>query len=201
MHRRISLAIRDLAEQNIVLQRGRGVVALGVEELDLPLRLFRQIAAEDVPRLEQPLLHRLVEHVEAMARRDQPERQGQQLFALLPMQAGVAACAVGGTYDAPKFGQFLGADKAELLEEFMIGRQTGEHLGHCPRDLAAGLDQILGQPNLVEHRANISVVGERIEIENRADRRAEQQVFRDARVRVVALRIEGLDKIGDAVGD
>ena len=44
------------------------------------------------------------------------------------------------------------------------------------------------------------IAGQRIEIENGADRRAEQQVFRDARVGVVALRIEGLDQIGDAIG-
>ena len=42
-HRRVGLAIGDLAEQDVVLQRGRGVVALGIEELDLVAQLLRQV--------------------------------------------------------------------------------------------------------------------------------------------------------------
>src|SRR3954452_16307410 len=44
------------------------------------------------------------------------------------------------------------------------------------------------------------IAGERLEIENRANRRAEQQVFRDASIRVVTLRVVGFDQIGDLVG-
>ena len=115
------------------------------------------------------------------------------------VQAGHAA-GIGRAEDRGVFRQLLRADEAELVEELVIRRQAGEHLGHRRGDLAAGLDQVLGQPDLVEHGADVLIAGQRLEIENGADRRAEQQVFRDAGIRVVALRIEGLDQVGDPVG-
>ena len=88
-----------------------------------------------------------------MARRDQPERQRQQLFALLRVQAGRRRRVSAALRIAANSGSSSRADEAELLEELVIGRQVGEHLGHRRGDLAAGLDQILGQPDLVEHGA------------------------------------------------
>ena len=85
--RRISLAIGDLAEQDVVLYRSRRVVALGVEEFDLRPRLGRQIIPEYPAGFEQALLHRLVDDIEPVARRDQPEGQGEELCADPPVKA------------------------------------------------------------------------------------------------------------------
>ena len=93
------------------------------------------------------------------------------------VQAGHAA-GIGRAEDRSVFRQLLRADEAELVEELVIRRQTGEHLGHRRGNLAAGLDQVLGESELVEHGADVLIVGQRLEIENRADRRPEQQIFR-----------------------
>src|SRR3954451_4236264 len=77
--RRIRLTVSYFAEQNIVLNRRRRIVTLRIEELDLLLYLRRKTGAKYFPRPEEPLLHRLVEHVEPMTRRDQLERQRQEL--------------------------------------------------------------------------------------------------------------------------
>ena len=135
-----------------------------------------------------------------MPRRDQLERQGQQLVPLLPVEPADPA-TFGGGEDRGEFRQFMRADKAELLEKFVFGRQTGEHLGHRRGDLTPGLDKVVGQPELVEHAAHMNIVGERVELEGGADRRPEQQVLGDRGVRVVALGVVGLDEVRDALGD
>src|SRR5881394_3693157 len=80
----IGLAISDLAEEHVILQRGGGVVAGGIEKLDL------------AACLEEALLHAFLENAEAMPRRDQLERQGQQLVPLLPVEPADPATFGGG---------------------------------------------------------------------------------------------------------
>ena len=60
------LPVGELAEQDVVLQRRRGVVGGGVEEFDRGMRRLRQAFAECVPRLEHPRLDRVVEQAQAM---------------------------------------------------------------------------------------------------------------------------------------
>ena len=135
-----------------------------------------------------------------MARRDQLERQRQELRAILLGKRRGSRLA-DPAEDGDEFGQIVGADKAELLEEFVIGRQVGEHFDHGFGHLLAGRDQIFGQADLVENLQHVSIVGERFEIENGPDRRAEQQVLRDRGIGVEPLGIVGLDQVGNPVLD
>src|SRR5206468_6988001 len=116
---------------------------------DLATRLFRQPLAEGATGFEEALLHVVVENAEAVTRGDQLERQRQQPVALLVVERPYAA-TLGGRQDRREFGQLLSADKTELLEKFVLGRQAGEHLGHRLGDLAASLDEVVGQANPVE---------------------------------------------------
>src|SRR5262249_34320101 len=118
----VGLAVGDLAEQDVVLQRGGGVVAVGIEEFDLVLRLLRQLAAERAARLQKALLQRRVEDIETVARGDQLERQRQQLGPLVARQRLGSAAALRRRQDGAEFRQIAGADKAELLEKFVLGR-------------------------------------------------------------------------------
>ena len=183
-----------------MLQRGGGVIALGIEKLDLPPCLFRHVAAEGGARFEEPLLNALVEDIETMARRDQLERQRQQFLPLFTPQRRDAA-AVEGAQNGGERRQIIGADEAELLKKFMLVGQVGEHLGHHRGNLPADVYEIVGQPDLVEDLQHIGVVGKRLEVENRPDRRPEKKVFGDARIGVVLLDIIGLDEFGDVVRD
>ena len=79
---RLGLTVGDLAEQDVVLQARRRGVALGLEERDRVLELGRQLLAEAPARLEHPLLQRLLDQAEAMARRDQLEGQRHQPLAI-----------------------------------------------------------------------------------------------------------------------
>ena len=135
-----------------------------------------------------------------MPRRDQLERQRQQPGAVVLVE-GCGPAIADPPENCLEFRQVVGADEAELLEERVVRRQVGEQLDHGLGDLLAGLDQVLGQTDLVEHLPHISVVGEGVELERRADRGSEQQVFGDRGVGVEALGVVGLDEVGDAVLD
>ena len=55
---------------------------VGVEERHGAGEIGGQVLAEQTPRLEDPRLQRLVDQAEAMARRDQLERQRDQALAI-----------------------------------------------------------------------------------------------------------------------
>ena len=81
----------------------------------------------------------------------------------------------------------------------MISRQVGEHFDHRFGHLLAGGDQIFDQSDLSQQLQNVGIVCERFEIEDRADRRAKQQVLRHRRVEIEPLGIVSLDKVGNPV--
>src|SRR6266550_2020458 len=116
----IGLAISDLAEEHVILQRGGGVVAGGIEKLDLAACLVRQALAEGAARFEEALLHAFLENAEAMPRRDQLERQGQQLVPLLPVEPADPAIFSGGE-DRGEFRQFMRADKLNCSKNSCSG--------------------------------------------------------------------------------
>ena len=72
-------------------------------------------------RLEQAILHRLVEDVEPMPRRDQLEGQREEFRAII-----LGECRRAPRSDAAEDGLELGkivrADKTELFKELVIGR-------------------------------------------------------------------------------
>ena len=70
---RIRFTIGDLTRQNIILDRGGRVVALGIEELDLLPRFWWKIGAKFRARFEQPALRHIVDNVQPVSRRDQFE--------------------------------------------------------------------------------------------------------------------------------
>src|SRR6266851_4040399 len=196
--RRRGLAIGDLAEEDVVLQRGGGVVTVNVEELDLRAHRRRQIVGEDLAGGEDARLERFVEQTETMTGDDHLEGQREQLAAILRFQR-VAAGLVDAAEDGLELRQGAGADEAVLLEELVLGRQIGEQFDHRLRHLLAHGDEIVGQPDLVEDAQDIGVLGEEIEIEGGSDRRAEQQVLGERGVGVVALGVVALDEMGDAL--
>ena len=69
------LAAHDSTEQNILLDRRRCIVALGVEEFDRTPQLLGQSRGEGAPRLQYPLLYFFVDQIQRVAGRDQFERQ------------------------------------------------------------------------------------------------------------------------------
>ena len=71
----VRFAVSDLAEQDVVLHRGGGVIAIRVEKLDLGPARGRQIGAKYPPGLQQPGLHSLIDDIEPMPCRDQLEGQ------------------------------------------------------------------------------------------------------------------------------
>src|SRR6266446_1602240 len=198
--RRISLAIGNLAKQNVVLHRGRRVITLGIEELDLRLCLGRQISPKRPTCLEQALLHRFVDDIEPVAGRDQPEGQGEEFGAIRPPKPRRSP-ATRTSKNGCKFRQIGGADKAELLEELVIGRQVGEQFDHRFSDLLAGCDKVIDQPHFFENLDYVHVVRERLEVESRTDRGSEQQVFRDRGILIEPVCVVGLDEFGDLVFD
>ena len=101
--------------------------------------------------------------------------------------------------DSYELGEIIGTDEAELLEEFMISRQVGEHFDHRFGHLLAGGDQIFDQADLCQNLQHVGVVRERFEIEDRADRRTKQQVLRHRRVEIEPLGIVSLDEVGNSV--
>ena len=101
--------------------------------------------------------------------------------------------------DSYELGKIIGTDEAELLEEFMISRQVGKHFDHRFGNLLAGGNQIFDQSDLCQNLQHVGVVRERFEIEDRADRRAKQQVLRHRRVEIEPLGIVSLDEVGNSV--
>ena len=196
--RRVGFAVSDLAEQDVVLQRSGGVVARRIEELDLVVHACRQVAMEDPARFQQPLLHALVENAEAVPGGDQLERQRQELLALF-VRERLGAAALEHRENGAEFRQLVRVDEAELLEEFVPGRQVGEHLAHRCRRVPAGFDEVVGQLELIEHRQDIIVAGQCLEIESRPDGGSEQQVFGNAGVAVVMVGIVGLDQLDNVL--
>ena len=150
-HRRIGLAIGDLAEQDVVLHRGCGVIALGVEELDLLPRLGRQIGAEYSARFEQPLSASPRRATSSRCRAGISLNGSERSFARSALASAAAPPLADPPEDGDEFRQIARADKAELLEELVIGRQVGKQLDHRLGHLFAGSDQIFGQPDLGEN--------------------------------------------------
>ena len=173
---------------------------LRIEELDLRPRLRREIGPEYPARLEQAILHCVVENVEPVPRGDEFERQREQLGTIGCMQRP-RPIGADAPEDRHEFRQVIRADEAELLEELVIGRQIGEQLDHRLGHLSAGLDQVVDQPDLCQDLQHVGIVGERFEVEGRTDRRSEQQILRDRGIEVEPLGIVGLHEIGDAVLD
>ena len=77
----------------------------------------------------------------------------------------------------------------------MPGRQVGEQLDHGAGDVDADGHQVVGQPDAIEHLADIGL--EALQRVGVADRGAEQQVLEDRQVAVVALLVERLDQLGE----
>jgi hypothetical protein len=78
----------------------------------------------------------------------------------------------------------------------MARRQIGEQFDHGLRDAGAEPHDVFGQLFAVEQRHDLRIAGKALQLEPVADRRAEQQVFADAEIAVVPLRIEGFDEPG-----
>ena len=131
---RLRLAVGDLAEQDVVLQAGRGGVALGIEERHAAAQLLGQMLPEQAARLEHPRLQGLVHQVQTMPRRRQLERQRDQALAILATER-VQPARIGPGGQRPVLGQIVGADEAELAEVLVIGRQIDEQLDHGGGDL------------------------------------------------------------------
>ena len=124
--RRLGLAVDQAAEQDVVLQRGGGVVAILVVELDRADQRRRQVVGEGVARLQQPLLQRLVDEAQAMARLDIGE--GQRASASRGRRRRWRPVGLADArQQSAELRQIVGADEAELLEERMArpaGRRT-----------------------------------------------------------------------------
>ena len=69
------LPVDQLAEQDIVLQRARGIVAFGIKKLDGTLQVFRQFLGEDRAGLQNFCLQGLVHNTQTMLRSHNLERQ------------------------------------------------------------------------------------------------------------------------------
>src|SRR5512132_275134 len=72
---RLLPAVDQFPEQDVVLHRGSRVVGLRIEEGDGVSQLRRQAFGEGVPRPQEALLDALAKETEAVARRDELERQ------------------------------------------------------------------------------------------------------------------------------
>ena len=92
-------------------------------------------------------------------RGDQLQRQRQQLS---PLGSGsdFDVVAVDGAEDRLEFGQVVGADKAVLLEKSCSAGAPAKISNVFAAICAPGLDQIVGQPGLVEHLAHVFVFGQ-----------------------------------------
>src|SRR5436190_9145329 len=158
----ISLAICDLAKENVVLHRGCRVVALSIEKLDLRLCLRWQLSAKYPTRLEQALLHRFVDDIEPVPGRNEPKGQGEEFGAVRPRKPPRSSAA-RTSKNRREFRQISSADEAELLEELVIGRQIGKQFDHRFGDLFAGGDKVVDQPHFFENLNYVDVIRERFE--------------------------------------
>ena len=149
------------------------------------------------PRLDHARLEALVDQSQAVPGGDQLERQREQLAGLGFVQA-FQADVVDALQDGLELRQVVLVDEAVLREELVARRQAAEQLDHGLGDLVAGAHQELVQPGLAQHVAHVGVGAEVVHVEHAADRRAEQQVFRDRGVAVVERGIEALDPVPDA---
>ena len=122
-----------------------------------------------------------------MLRGDQPERQRQEPGLFLVRRRGERAVGDLREQD-PELGQVVGADEAVLVEEVAVRRDVGEQLDHESRHLHARGIEVVEQRR--RHAAGRRTPGWRAgsPAGTRAARRPEQQVLRDADVRVVARR-------------
>src|SRR5215472_17142165 len=113
-------AAHDRAEEHIFLHRCGRIVALGVEELDRTAEIVRQPLRKDAARLEDPLLHLFVDELERITRGYQLECDRQQFFSWR-LQEALDPSHFHALKDGFKLRQIVGADKTELLEEFVFG--------------------------------------------------------------------------------
>src|SRR5271156_26828 len=102
--------------------------------------------------------------------------------------------------NALKDRQIVGADERELLEQRVFGVQPREQLGHHPGDSGADLEEVMSEPDLVEHLLNVAVSGKPVAFEGRSDRCPEQQIGGNRGVGVIALRVETLDEMSKIAG-
>ena len=79
----LSLTIGHFAEQDIVLKSRRRIILFGIEHLDRVLQFLRQILMEYAARFEDLGLHLFVDMAEAVASRNQFERQRHEARAIL----------------------------------------------------------------------------------------------------------------------
>ena len=92
------------------------------------------------------------------------------------------------------FRHFIGTEKAELIEEGVAGRQVGKDFDHRLGQLPARSEQRLAEAGIANDLPDKGMLGQTVDIEGVAGRRAEQQVFGKRRVGVVACPVEGLDQ-------
>ena len=81
----------------------------------------------------------------------------------------------------------------------MPRRQAAEQLDHRLGELVAGPQQVVVQPRLLEHFANVGVLRQVLEVESLAHRRTEKQVLGQGRIAIEARRIEAVDPVLDTV--
>ena len=80
----------------------------------------------------------------------------------------------------------------------MAGRQAAEDFAHRLGDPKAHRDEVAEDAAALEDVAEAGIVGELAADQPARDRHAEEDVFGDRRLIVVARGIEGLDEIGHA---
>ena len=92
-----------------------------------------------------------------------------------------------------QLGQGVRTDEAEPLEEIVSGRKSLQQIDHDLGRFITDAGEVVGQIKPVENRTHVRIFGDVLRIERRPDRRAEQDVFGERHIRVVAIGIEALD--------
>ncbi len=195
---RLGLAIDQAAEQQVVLDRGGGVVASRVIEIDPASEIGRQRFGNRTPCLQQALLKCRINQIQAMPGLDIGKGHADQAAPIGRRDIGQTVFLQ--TADQLLIGgQLIGSDEAELLEEGMAGWQIGKEFDHGFGNLLAHMQQVLHQTFMLEQLDQERTVDQpRIVKAAACSRCPEQHVFDQAQILVVAVGIKRFDQAGKA---
>ena len=143
--------------------------------------------------MQDARLESLIDEAKAVACGNHLERQRHQQFTVGlfdPFEPGIGRPGEDGLH----LGQIVLPDETETLEELMAWRQAAEQLDHGFGELVPGLEQIVAEPGLAQDVAHVVVARQVLDVEDPTPGRAEEQVFRQRRIAVVALGVELLDQ-------
>ena len=193
---RVGGAVIDPAEEEVVLEGRCGADLLGVVELDAGIGLALEPLAHGAAGLDEAGLDLLVEKAEAMARLDIGERQGQEPRQVVAPEA-LAVAARPPADDGLVLGKLVGGDVNENCSN--SGCPGGR-----PRKISTIVSAICApmaasssaMPSAFSASRQRAVLGKRAPDQGPRGRDAEQEIFADRRLVVVALGIERFDQLG-----